>query len=94
MTSVGMYCQQLFGVKPGEGRQTDSAKFLALHLPVAGQKDYYYWYYGCLSMFLHGGNGGAGEEHWKKWNAKMVPLFLKKQQSNGTWKAEGRRANR
>jgi hypothetical protein len=94
MTSVGMYCQQLFGAKPVEVRQTDSAKFLALHLPVEGQKDYYYWYYGCLSMFLHGGNGGVGEEHWKKWNAKMVPLFLKKQQSNGTWKAEGRRAKK
>ncbi len=94
MTSVGMYCQQLFGSKPGEARQIDSAKFLALHLPVERQKNYYYWYYGCLSMFLHGGDGGVGEAHWKQWNAKMVPLFLKKQQSNGTWKAEGRRANR
>ena len=94
MTSVGMYCQQLFGAKPVEVRQIDSAKYLALHLPAESQKDYYYWYYGCLSMFLHGGDGGDGAVYWEKWNKKMVPLFLKKQQTNGSWKAEGRRAKR
>ena len=88
MTSVGMYCQQLYGSKPDEKRQTDSAKFLATRLPATAQKDYYYWYYGCLSMFLHGG------KPWQEWNAKMKPIFLKKQQSNGTWKPEGRRAKK
>ncbi|MBC8326880.1 MAG: terpene cyclase/mutase family protein [Verrucomicrobia subdivision 3 bacterium] len=86
MTSVGMYCQQLYGSKPDEKRQIDSAKFLATRLPATTQKDYYYWYYGCLSLFLHGG------KPWQDWNAKMKPLFLKKQQANGTWKPEGRRA--
>ncbi len=88
MTSVGMYCQQLYGSKPDEKRQIDSAKFLATRLPATAQKDYYYWYYGCLSMFLHGG------KPWQEWNAKMKPIFLKKQQSNGTWKPEGRRAKK
>ncbi len=88
MTAVGMYCQQLYGSKPSEVRQKDSADHLSRHLPREVQKDYYYWYYGCLSMFLHGG------DHWKKWNDKMVPIFLKKQQPNGTWRAEGRRARR
>ena len=88
MTSVGMYYQQLFGAKPGEVRQIDSAKFISRHLPAEVQKDYYYWHYGCLSMFIHGG------ENWENWNKKMVPLFLKKQQSNGTRKPEGRRAKR
>ena len=88
MTSVGMYCQQLYGSKPDEERQIDSAKFLATHMPATAQKDYYYWYYGCLSMFLHGG------KQWQEWNAKMKPIFLKKQQANGTWKPEGRRAKK
>jgi hypothetical protein len=88
MTSVGMYCQQLYGSNPDEKRQIDSAKFLATRMPATAQKDYYYWYYGCLSMFLHGG------KQWQEWNAKMKPIFLKKQQANGTWKPEGRRAKK
>ena len=88
MTSVGMYCQQLYGSKPDEKRQIDSAKFLATRMPATAQKDYYYWYYGCLSLFLHGG------KPWQEWNAKMKPIFLKKQQANGTWKPEGRRAKK
>jgi hypothetical protein len=88
MTSVGMYCQQLYGSKPDEERQIDSAKFLATHMPATAQKDYYYWYYGCLSLFLHGG------KPWQEWNEKMKPIFLKKQQANGTWKPEGRRAKK
>ena len=39
MTSVGMYCRQLFGARPGEPRQTRSAKFLSLHLPNETQND-------------------------------------------------------
>ena len=88
MTSVGMYCQQLYGSKPDEKRQIDSARFLATRLPATAQKNYYYWYYGCLSLFLHGG------KTWQEWNAKMKPIFLKKQQANGTWKPEGRRAKK
>ncbi len=88
MVAVGMYCQQLYGIKPDEERQIESAKFLATHLPTTAQRDYYYWYYGCLSMFLHGG------KPWQEWNAKMKPVFLKKQQSNGTWKPEGKRGKK
>jgi len=88
MVVVGMYCQQLFGIKPDDERQIESAKFLATRMPAAAQKNYYYWYYGCLSMFLHGG------KPWQEWNAKMKPIFLEKQQSNGTWKPEGVRGKR
>jgi hypothetical protein len=88
MTSVGMYCQQLFGLKPDHQRQLESANYLDLHLPNEKQKNYYYWYYGCLAMFLHGG------EVWHDWNEKMVPIFLKKQQADGSWKAEGGRAKK
>ena len=88
MTSVGMYCQQLFGLKPDDKRQIESATYLSLHLPTEKQKNYYYWYYGCLATFLHGG------EVWHDWNEKMVPIFLKKQNADGSWKAEGKRAKR
>ena len=88
MTSVGMYCQQLFGVKPDHARQLESARFLKLHLPGQEQKNFYYWYYGSLCAFLHGG------ELWEKWNEKMVPIFLEKQDEDGSWPAEGERAKR
>jgi hypothetical protein len=83
MIPVGMFCQQLYGIDPDDERQIESAKFLATRMPAAAQKNYYYWYYGTLSMQTHGG------KHWHEWNAKMKPIFLKKQQSNGSWKPEG-----
>ena len=88
MTSVGMYCQQLFGLKPDDKRQIESATYLSLHLPTEKQKNYYYWYYGSLAAFLHGG------DVWHDWNKKIVPILLKKQNDDGSWKAEGKRAKR
>ncbi len=88
MTAVGMYCQQLFGAKPNSYRQIESAAHINLHLPDEKQENYYYWYYGMLATFLHGG------EVWYEWNEKMKPIFLEKQNEDGSWKAEGRRAKK
>ena len=88
MTSVGMYCQQLFGIPSASLRQIESASYIALHLPREQQKNYYYWYYGTLTTFLHGG------EVWYDWNEKMVPIFLEKQNADGSWKPEGNRATK
>ena len=40
------------------------------------------------AMFLHGG------EAWHDWNEKMVPIFIEKQNADGSWKAEGNRAKK
>jgi len=88
MTSVGMFCQQLFGTTSASIRQIESAAYIDLHLPREQQKNYYYWYYGTLTTFLHGG------ELWNKWNEKMVPIFIKKQNADGSWKPEGNRAKK
>ena len=93
MTAVGMYCQQILAIRRAtiEDRQNESAAYLDSHLPNKRQKNYYYWYYGTLATFLHEGDKG---EVWKKWNEKMVPIFLEKQQADGSWKAEGSRAKK
>jgi hypothetical protein len=85
-----MYCQQLFGIKPDDERQIESVGWIVAHdgMPATAQKNYYYWYYGCLSMFLHGG------KPWQEWNEKMKRIFLEKQQDDGTWKPEGIRASK
>jgi hypothetical protein len=88
MTSVGMFCQQLFGTQPDSERQIESAAYINLHLPREQQKNYYYWYYGTLATFLHGG------KVWDEWNKKMKPIFLEKQNTDGSWKAEGKRAKK
>jgi hypothetical protein len=46
MVVVGMYSQQLFGIKPDDKRQIESARHLATRMPATAQKDYYYWHYG------------------------------------------------
>ncbi len=42
-----------------------------------GSVDLYYWYYGSLCVFQHGG------DIWKKWNAAMVKALLDNQQLEG-----------
>ena len=88
MTSVGMYCQQLFGRKSDSERQIESAAYLHVHLPDERQEHYYYWYYGTLATFLHGG------EVWQNWNSRMTPILLANQNKDGSWSPAGDRAKR
>ena len=95
MTAEAMFCQQLLGVKPTDERMVGSAGYLQINLPVmnnAGKvargTNYYYWYYGCLSMFQHQGPA------WEAWNEQMKKVFLKTQVRTGidagSWPPDGK----
>ena len=93
MTAEAMFCQQLLGIKPSDPRMKGSANYLKSNLPnpkrgLGGEQSYYYWYYGCLSMFQHQG------PIWDAWNEQMKKLFLKTQvlagDEAGSWPPGGK----
>jgi hypothetical protein len=45
-----------------------------------GEGNAYYWYYGTLALFLHGG------EPWLRWNAALKATLLPSQERDGSWK--------
>jgi hypothetical protein len=87
MTAEGMFCQQLLGVGPQDPRMQESAAYVLTALPTNGDHNYYYWYYGCLSMYQHGGDA------WEKWNDTVKPLYLASQvrdgDNAGSWNPAG-----
>jgi len=91
MTAEAMFCQQLLGLRPENPRMGDSANLIKINLPHEGKPNYYYWYYGCLSMFQHQG------PIWELWNKQMKKTLLKiqvrKGDHAGSWEPKGQWAN-
>ena len=89
MVAEGMFCQQLLGVPRTDPRMIESAAHLAERLPRRQSVDFYYFYYGCLSLFQHQG------PIWEAWNERMRDLLLSLQtqdgNQSGSWKARGAR---
>jgi hypothetical protein len=87
MVAEGMFCQQLLGIPPSDRKMKESAKYLSAHLPNAREKDYYYWYYGCLSLYQHQG------PIWKEWNERMREILINSQdrggKDGGSWNPNG-----
>ncbi len=77
MTAEGMFCRQLTGTPAGDPRMDESARFILAEMPRPSAVNYYYWYYGTLALFQHGG------EAWEKWNRQMKKTLLEIQETAG-----------
>ena len=87
-TAVSAYCRILLGESP----QSEICKGAALYLKkrylpkitkvkaMAAAQNSYYWYYGTLLMFQHGG------KEWELWNQKLVSILSAEQGRNGCQK--------
>ena len=88
MTAEAMFCQQILGMRPSNPRMIDSVNMIKVNLPQAKQANYYYWYYGCLSMFQHQG------PIWELWNKQMKKTLLDRQNHKGdhvgSWDPQGK----
>ncbi|MFP6855014.1 MAG: hypothetical protein VB980_04460 [Opitutales bacterium] len=81
MVAEGMFSQQLLGKYDSKHeRMKESAANVLQNLPKgkSKQNNYYYWYYGCLSMYMHKG------ESWAKWNPVMRQILLDRQIKGGS----------
>jgi hypothetical protein len=92
MAAEGMFCRQLLGVSGASPKMKETAAYLRTRLPAPNATDYYYWYYGTLSLYQHGGPA------WTQWNERIKKLLLSSQNRSGanagSWDPKGQWHNR
>lgn len=77
MTAEAWVCRQFLGVG-GPGPMSDeSARNLLDHLPAREGYNLYYWYYGTLAMYQHGG------PDWVRWNEQVRDQLVRRQRLDG-----------
>jgi hypothetical protein len=77
MVAEGLFAQQLLGTPPSHARMKESINHVASKPPKKSKRDFYYWYYGCLSLYQNQGPA------WDEWNARIKPIWLDLQVKNG-----------
>ena len=66
MTAEAWVCRQFLGVGgPGPGQRRGRRATCSTHGPGRDPYNLYYWYYGTLAMYQHGGDA------WTRWNAEV-----------------------
>ncbi|MCA9009388.1 MAG: hypothetical protein KDB01_06560 [Planctomycetaceae bacterium] len=83
MTAEALFCQQMLEFPRDSKSNEESIAYLMQNMPRIADMNYYYWYYGTLAMYQHGG------QPWQNWN-KVVRDMLVEQQIQtgpmaGTW---------
>jgi len=77
MTAEAWVCRQFLGVGGPGASSTEAAAYLMQHESDKGDTNYYYWYYGTLAMYQHGG------QPWTRWNGRIRDRVVKLQRSSG-----------
>lgn len=88
MTAEALFCKQMIGIHRSNPACQEAVAYLQKNLPKITAYDEYYWYYGTLAMFQHGG------EPWDEWNNAQRDLLVRLQQTNGkfagSWDPKGK----
>ena len=83
MTAEALFCQQMLGYPRDSAASTESIAYLMRNPPRLSDMNFYYWYYGTLAMYQHGG------KPWQDWNASvrdmLVELQVQSGPMSGTW---------
>jgi len=83
MTAEAWVCRQFLEVG-GPGPASDEARsYLLDHMPRRDQYNIYYWYYGTLAMFQHGGPA------WERWNRAVREELVELQHTDSERHAFG-----
>ena len=79
MTAEAWVCRQFLGAGGPGASSTEAATYLMKHEcdPDKCDSNYYYWYYGTLAMYQHGG------QPWIRWNGRIRDRVVKLQRSSG-----------
>jgi hypothetical protein len=83
MTAEAWVCRQFLGVGGPGPASTEAARSLLENGPDRSTYNLYYWYYGTLAMYQHGGDA------WSRWNAQVRDQVVRRQKvkghSAGSW---------
>jgi hypothetical protein len=77
MTAEAWVCRQFLGAGGPGAASTEAADYLLRHGPDHDPYNLYYWYYGTLSMYQHGGDA------WTRWNGQVRDQIVKRQRASG-----------
>ncbi|MBM4000521.1 MAG: terpene cyclase/mutase family protein [Planctomycetes bacterium] len=78
MTAEGLLCRLYLGWRRDTGGLSEGVRYLVQdHLPVPGNWNIYYWYYGTQTLHHYGG------EEWDQWNTRMRDLLVVTQEVKG-----------
>jgi hypothetical protein len=77
MTAEALFCRQMLGMKRTNPATLEATNYLLQHPPRRAEPDLYYWYYGTLAMYQHGGQG------WRTWNAALLDSLVIEQRTSG-----------
>ncbi|MGE5194221.1 MAG: prenyltransferase/squalene oxidase repeat-containing protein, partial [Deltaproteobacteria bacterium] len=77
MTAEALFCKQMLGIRRTNRAAGEAVEYLLKNLPQRSRQDLYYWYYGTLAMYQHGG------ESWQRWNQALRDLLVADQRSDG-----------
>jgi hypothetical protein len=77
MTAEVWVCRQFLGIGGAGASSSEAAEYLLAHGPDREPFNLYYWYYGTLAMYQHGG------EPWTRWNALVRDDLVKRQRTTG-----------
>lgn len=85
MTAEALVCRQFLGMPRENPAGAEAGNFLLTALPGAGDRNFYYWYYGTLGMYQLQG------DHWTRWNDAVTRQLLDSQVPDGdlagSWEA-------
>lgn len=88
MTAEALFCKQMIGIRRTNPACQEAVTYVRRSLPRISAYDEYYWYYGTLAMFQHGGDA------WDEWNKSQRDLLVYLQQSTGpnagSWDPKGK----
>ena len=83
MTAEALFCKQMLGISRTNPTSTEGVNFIMQRLPRGSMHNLYFWYYGTLAMYQHGG------KPWQDWNASvrdmLVELQVQTGPMTGTW---------
>ncbi len=77
MTAEAWVCRQFLGAGGPGPASSEAASYLLAHGPNAETYNLYYWYYGTLAMYQHGGDA------WYRWNALVRDEITRRQVVQG-----------
>ena len=77
MTAEAWVCRQFLGVGGPGPASTEAARSLLENGPDRGTYNLYYWYYGTLAMYQHGGDA------WSRWDAQVRDQVVRRQRVKG-----------
>ncbi|MGE3818670.1 MAG: hypothetical protein AB7I30_04495, partial [Isosphaeraceae bacterium] len=77
MTAEAWVCRQFLGVGGPGPASTEAASYLLAHGPKTSEYNLYYWYYGTLAMYQHGGAA------WTRWNGEVRDAIVSRQRIRG-----------